>query len=480
MGALKTPRGVPRSGACVIVIGLVLGAQYGPALGTEPPTYDLSACIQTALRNSPNLAAAAAAVAAARARLEGARTKRYGRLEYDQQFGAVNGATGDILDPPKQNRNNILEDLGPFIKGSLDLNVPVWTFGKLSAALEAAEQGLESQRADSEAKRAEVILNVKRLYYGLLLAWQLSDVLHDMLGDLDKAIKKTQERLDAGSSTVTEIDLLKLKTGYAKFAKGVLDVDAASELTHAALGKAMGLASGEPFALADRRLQPAAVALAPQEQYLVDGPPRRPELRQLRNAIAAQSARVALEEASYFPTIFLSGGFRYGYAPNRTEQDNPFAYDNFNYRFPYVILGLHWDLSILQTAATLDEARATLAGLRAQERRAEDEMRLEIRKAYSDVERAQGAIKTSEEGRKAGRALLVLTVSNFDLGIGEAEELFKGLGTYTEMSTDYLRAVHDYNVAVAALSKAVGAELSALEYDGATSASEDQSPKRSQ
>jgi len=47
-------------------------------------------------------------------------------------------------------------------------------------------------------------------------------------------------------------------------------------------------------------------------------------------------------------------------------------------------------------------------------------------------------------------------VSNFDLGIGEAEELFKGLGTYTEPAANYLRAVHDYNVAVAALSKAVG------------------------
>jgi len=466
MVALRTQCRFQRDRLRAIAIGAVLGAWCGVALGADPPTtYDLSKCIQTALRNSPDLAAAKAAVAGARARLEGVRTKRYGRLEYDQQFGAVNGATGDILDPPKQDKSNIFEDLGPFVRGSLDLNLPVWTFGKLAAALTAAEHGLGSQRADGETKRADVIMSVKRLYYGLLLSWQLSDVLHDMLGDMEKAIKKTQERLDAGSSAVTEIDLLKLKTGYAKFAKGVLDVDASSELTHAALGKTMGLGGGEPFALADRRLQPIAVSLAPQEQYLVDGPPRRPELRQLQSAVAAQSARVALEEANYYPTIFLSGGFRYAYAPNRTEQDNPFAYDNFNYRFPYALLGLHWDLSVLQTSATLDEARAILGGLQAQARRAEEELRLEIRKAYSDVERFRGAMKTGEEGRKAGRALLVLTVSNFDLGIGEAEELFKGLGTYTEMSSDYLRAVHDYNVAVGALSKAVGAELAALEYE---------------
>ncbi len=70
----------------------------------------------------------------------------------------------------------------------------------------------------------------------------------------------------------------------------------------------------------------------------------------------------------------------------------------------------------------------------------------------------------TEDGRKAGRGLLILTVSNFELGIGEAEELFKGLGSYTEASSDYWRAVHDYDVAVAGLSKAVGHELTALEY----------------
>jgi hypothetical protein len=38
------------------------------------------------------------------------------------------------------------------------------------------------------------------------------------------------------------------------------------------------------------------------------------------------------------------------------------------------------------------------------------------------------------------------------------------LGAYTEASTDYLRAVHDYNMAVATLGKAVGQELTALRY----------------
>jgi hypothetical protein len=56
-------------------------------------------------------------------------------------------------------------------------------------------------------------------------------------------------------------------------------------------------------------------------------------------------------------------------------------------------------------------------------------------------------------------------VSNFDLGLGEAEDLFHALGAYSETSSDYFRAVHDYNLAVAALSRATGREIADLDYE---------------
>ena len=77
---------------------------------------------------------------------------------------------------------------------------------------------------------------------------------------------------------------------------------------------------------------------------------------------------------------------------------------------------------------------------------------------------AKATIATAKAGRKAARGLLVLTVSNYDLGIGDADELFDAFGSYTETSSDYFRAVHDYNVAVAELSRAVGEELLDLDY----------------
>ena len=433
-----------------------------PALADVSPAYDLVACIRAALQNDPDLSAAAADLALARARLSEAQSGRFGQSEYTQLLGFVNEAHGDAVSS-RDNKDDVFKGLGLFTRLDLAVNIPLWTFGKLDAALRGAQQALESERARGQARRSEIVLSVKQLYYGLLLSRQLSDVLHEMLDTIDKAVRKTQERLDAGSTAVTEIDLLKLKAGRAKFAKGVLEVDASVGLTRSALARAIGVAD-DGFDIADRKLQPVDVKLAPLQVYLADGPERRPESKQLVTGIAAQSAKVELEQAGYYPTVFLTAGVQYARAANRDEQTSPFAYDDFNYIRPVGVLGMHWDLNFFTTSAKVEEARADLERLQAEQRQAASGLQLEIRRAYSDVVQARETINAAEDGRKAGRGLLILTVSNFDLGIGEAEELFKGLGTYTEASSDYLRAVHDYDVAVSVLSKAVGQELAGLHY----------------
>jgi outer membrane protein TolC len=446
----------------ILLTGLVLLLSSRVVSATDSVQYDLAACIRAALGNSPDLSSAAADLAGARARLAEAKAGRWGRDEYNQVLGFVNEAHGDPTFSPN-NKNDIFSGLGPFTRLELTLNIPLWTFGKLDAALKAAQDGLESEHARTDSRRAEVILSTKQLYYGLLLAEQLSGTLHDMLNTMDKAVRKTQERLDAGSSAVTEIDLLKLKTGRARFAKGVLEIDASVNLTRSALARAIGV-TDPGFRIADRKLLPVDATIAPLDTYLAQGPEHRPETRQIQTGLAAQSAKVDLEEAQYYPSVFLATGVRWAHAGNRTQQTNPFASDDFNFVQPVGVVGIHWDLNFFLTSAKVEEARADLDRLAAQQRDAASGLQLEIRRAYSDVVRARETIKVAEEGRKAGRGLLILSLSNFELALGEAEELFKALGAYTEASSDYFRAVHDYDVAVATLSKAVGNELTSLTY----------------
>jgi outer membrane protein TolC len=449
-----------------VLLLLAVLAPAARAADSDAAPWTLSRCIQAALRYSPDLAAATADIAAAQGRLREAEAGRYGEAGYTQLLGLVNKASGNAVSST-DSKNDFFNGLGPFTRMDLHLAVPLLTFGKLQAALEAAQHGLASEHAHSAERREAIIASTKQLYYGLLLARQLADILHDMQETLDKAVATTEKRLAEKTPGTTELDLLKLKVGRARFAKGVADVNASAQLARSALARTVGVPDGEPggieFEVADRKLQPVKAELKPLDDYLPHALDGRPEWAQLEAGVAAQRAKVALEEADYYPKVFLSTGLQFARAGNRTEQNNPFAYDDFNYLRPVGVLGMNWDLNFWNTGAKVDQERAALDRLRALRRDAETGLPLELRTAYIEVTKQRETLTAAEDGRKAGRGLLILTVSNFDLAIGTAEELFNGLGAYTESSSDYYRAVHDYNVAVASLSRIVG-EVTDLQY----------------
>jgi len=444
--------------AAALCAAIVAAAAVATAATGDPPRFDLAECVRRALEQGPNRAAVAADLRLAQARLDEARAARFGESEYTQIVGLVNKARGDAVEATGSNLD-FFEGLGPFTQLDLAIRLPLYTFGKLSAALEAAEKGLVSERASGEVARAETILDTTRLYFGLLLSRQLAAVLGDMLDNMDEAIEKTQKRLDEKSHSVTELDLLRLKIGRSKFAKGVSEVGASTALTKSALARSIGWDGPEDFDIADTRLRPLPFEPGDLQRYLDEGPRLRPEWKRLESGIAAQSAKVELQEAQYYPSFFLATGVRYGVAGNRTDQTNPFVNDDFNFIEPVGVLGMHWDLNFLSTQARVEQERATLEKLEAQRRDAERGLRLEIERAYLDLQHAHNTIEAAQEGRKAGRGLLILSVSNFDLGFGDAEELFEAFGSYTETSTDYFRAVHDFNIAVAALSRALGRDV---------------------
>ncbi len=444
-----------------VIVGVAFALAQLQAQADEPSgvrTLSLADCLRMALEQGPDRALIAADLAAAKARLEEAEAGRFGSAEYTQLLGLINEASGDAVSSPNK-QTDFFKGLGPFTYLALDVRIPLYTFGKLSAAIEAAEQGLRSESARGAAVRADTVVSTKRMYYGLLLSQQLMDVLTDMLDSLDEAIEKTRKRLDDGSHSVTELDVLRLQIGRSKFAAGVAEVKASIRLTKRALARAVGLGADEELEIADRRLRPVGFEPLDLEQYAESGPRKRPEWEQVLSGLEAREAQVKLEEASLYPSFFLATGVRYSVAPNRDDQENPFVYDPYNNLEPIGLLGMRWDLSIFSGLAKAAQARAERDRLLAERRRTESGLRLEVERSYVSVERARATIEAARAGRKAARGLLILTVANYDLGIGDAEDLFDAFGSYTETSTDYFRAVHDFNVAVAELSRSVGEEL---------------------
>jgi outer membrane protein TolC len=424
----------------------------------ERVRLSLQDCIRRAIEHHPAVQEVRWDVEIRRSDVQQAEAGYYPTGEFVNITGVVNDAKGNVL----RFRQGGIGDLGPFTRIEGQIAYPLFTWGKLPSGLKAAQKGLEQELVSVEQRKAEAIREVKELYYTLLYTRQVQDLMDDVRGGFEKAVEVAEERLK--ENKITQLDLLNLRIGYASVAKEEARLRNGIELTRAALLRATGLPQTTDLELADTLLAPQPAHLKDLDYYVERLFANRPEWRKLRLGLQAREAELRVATSDYFPTFFLAIPFRYGYAPDRSRQTNPFAYDDFNFGGGGPVVGVRWSLGFAETAAKVARSRAELMKLRAQERTAVLSFPLEVKEAYLNVKEAEERVRVTADGRRAGRALVTLAVTNFELGIGEPQEIFLGLGNYTRAANDYYEAVRDYNIALAKLSLVVGEEVSELQY----------------
>lgn len=418
-------------------------------------------CIKRAIEEHPSVQEVQWDVAIRQSDLQQAEAGYQPTAEFVNMFGLVNDAKGS-LGGNRPIKTGGIDDIGPFTRLEGQIVYPLFTWGKLPNGVKAASKGVEQELANVEQKKSEAVREVKEFYYTLLYTKQIKALMGDVRDGFEKAVQTAEERLKEGK--ITQIDFLNLKLGYTGVAKESEKLRNGVELTRAALLRAVGLPQSTMFEPTDTALVPQPAHLQDLDFYVQRLFANRPEWRRLRIGIQAKEAELAMATSDYFPTFFLAVPVRYGYAPGRSRQTNPFAYDNFNFGAAGPLLGLRWSLSFGETAAKVSRNRAELLKLRSQEKNAEASFPIEVKEAYLGVKEAQERMTITADGRKAGRALVTLAAANFEIGIGEPQDVFMGLGNYTRATNDYYEAVKDFNVALAKLSFVVGEEVSELKY----------------
>lgn len=449
-----------------LIVAVLPGISYATT-GDEESSADLKLtlieCIKRAVDNHPSVQEVKWEVMLRESDLQQAKAGAYPTGEFTSIFGAVNDAKGSLAGN-RPIRTGDIDELGPFVRLEGQFVYPLFTWGKITNGITAASKGVEQEHANVEQKKAEAVREAKEFYYTLQYTQQVKSLLGDVRDGFQKAVTTADERLKDSKGKISQLDVLNLKIGYAGVAKEVGKLDNGIELTKAALLRVMGLPQTVSFTAAEPALTPQPAQIKDLDYYVQRLFKNRPEWRRLLLGIQAKEAELALTRSDYFPAFFLAVPIRYGYAPGRSRQTNPFAYDDFNFGAAGPVLGLRWNFDINGTAAKVARSEAELMKLQTQKKTAENSFPVEVKEAYLNVQEAKERIKITDEGRKAGRALVALSSANFELGIGEPQDIFLGLGNYTRAANDYYEAVRDYNIALAKLSLVVGEEVSDLQY----------------
>ena len=455
--------------AAVVVVAPARGAEPASvsSAGDDPvlarPTirahqYTLEESLALADRNFPNLWAARARLSFTHAQLEEARWTPWFQWSANTLFGVIPPLVGTVIFPEGAtlNSRNItgLSGLQPAFHFDIGGAIPLYTFGKISSSLEAAEAGVRVSEWDMEKARQSTRMDVRRAYYGLQLARDVTYIAKDATGRLDKAIQGVKDKLAKGDQSVNDTDRLRLETYKQEVVAQALQAPKGEAYALAALRFLTGVEVG--YDIVDQPLKRPDRPLVGIAQYLEAARILRPDVNMARAGIVARRALVDYNRARLYPDIGLTLGASFTSTPSATQQNNLFASDPFN-GFGYVGgLGMRWSLDLLPQAARTQQAEAQLEETRALERLALGNAGLEVEKAYADAVEAKSREETWEKAEHLTKQWISIVQDHIDLGTWTETSLDFPLRGYLNARVQHLTALMDYNVAMSNLAMVSG------------------------
>jgi outer membrane protein TolC len=379
---------------------------------------------------------------------------RLPQIELTAVVGPSPRARGTIVDSPDSKDSPTVDNV--FERVEMTLVQPLYTFGKITGYREAAAEGVKVEKAKIEEKASDVILRIKELYYGRLLATEVLGLIDEIIEDLDKAIGKTERKLRVGAPDADEVDLFKLKAFRGEVMKNRNEAQKGFDLATAGLQTFAGLDPGRPLELDARGLDTPARQVEPEEQAIGTAIDLRPEMTQVRAGLKATEALIQVEESNLYPQFFVAVNGVFAQAGNRTRQLNPFVFDPLNERYAAVVLGLKYNLDFGITRGKIRAAQAEHLKIRETKQFAEQGIPLQVRKSHRELAEARETIRATDEGWRNARKWLVASKANYDLGVGDARDLGEAFESYARLRADNFKAVYNYNMALANIEHATG------------------------
>ncbi len=430
------------------------------AQSLTPTTFTVEQCITRAVAQAPEMGEAQADIALMTSKLEEAKGYRAPRIELTSLVGPAPGARRDELmqtDVPFR-----LRDVTWFSSADLVVTQPLWTFGKISENMKAASHGIEVDRSKKVQKKNEITLEVKKYYYGVLLAKELKGVVGELQDYLEQGRKKVQDLIDKESDSADQTDLYKIDAYAGEINKYKEEATKGEQLALAALKARVGLSPQDVLTLADERLlMPERSSTESLEERITKARSDRPEFRQLSEGIAARNALVRAAKAEYYPDLFVAGMASWAYADGRERISNPYITDSFQHAYAGIALGLRWKLDFGISKAKVSGEQAQLDRLLSTRIYAHQFIPVQVTKAWLEMQEAAHTVDNTAAAYQSAKKWGAAALANFDFGIGSSRDVFEAVAIYGKMKAAHYQAIYDYRLAEANLDYAVGSSRTA-------------------
>lgn len=457
---MKRPGGAARPRA--LVLGFLLASVLA-ADGARCGPLDLATAEALVIARSDEVAIQKAQVLAADADVAVAKS-----ISFVPEFGLLflggvvpgaklaKGTPSTWIFPIAEGTNRGLSDLGPFARVEINVVQPLYTFGRLSDARDAARAGLGAQEFLVQDK----VNAVRQQTLQLVMAATLTRRLLVIVADVETAMKEVDARmaqsLKDNDGEVSTEDRYRLELFKSELLQRKADATRAQRLARAALAILMQVPEPDLHLKEDPFPDPASIEAPEILAVRMEAEQDRPDIRALDKAIEAKRAEVHASWAEQWPQFFIAGQFAYSKAPGRNEITNPFVGDYFNAFTINAAVGFRQNLSFFMLKAKENKAEAQLGALLRQREGASHGVDLQVEQAHADLVAAIAKRKAAHSALAAGKSWFRSAGLNFAIGVGDAKGVVDAYTGYAKSQLDDAQATYDVLVAQGRLNQVLG------------------------
>lgn len=330
-------------------------------------------------------------------------------------------------------------------------------FGAARNAARTARAGTEAAEADLRALQASIAAEVAQGWFALRAAQLRADLLERNVANLREQERLLGARLDAGRGT--RLDLERARAQRASVAASLPDAGAeiARQEQRLAVLAALPLAELRRDWMAGPRGLPELSSAVVAAGRPVDWLRRRPDIRAAEQRLAADTARVGIATADYFPRVSLVGGFGY----TAQSRDGLFEGGSERWRYGPTITWSFLDIGRVRQRVLAAEARArgALAAFDETVLRALEE----TENALAGYRAAGEALQALDEaGQAAGRAA-GLARTRFEAGAADYLAVLDAERSLLDIEGRRIEAGLARATSLAAVTKALAGDIAWLD-----------------
>lgn len=421
--------------------------------GTQPIT--LEQAVELAQRNNTQLQIALLELERARAAVREAQAALFPTVDLSagitRQQSAQSQLSSEIRQQqeeglPPELRSESTNEPSTSFSGQAQLIYNIYTSGRRSANIGAAEEQLRFQELNVANQSEEIRLNVAQNYYNLQEADENVRIRQSAVRNAEVTLRDAQALERAGVGT--QFDVLRAQVTLANAQQQLSQALSQQRIARSQLATTLNI----PDALSVNAADPVRLAglwNLPLEDTIVLAYQNRPELQQqlAQRNLSEQRRRLALADLG--PQISLVASY------NLLDQfdDSISVTDGYS-------LGVQATLNLYDGGAARARADQQRANIRIAETQFNDtrnQIRFQVEQAYSELRANLDRVNTANIALEQARESLRLARLRFQAGVGTQTDVIAAEDDLTEAEGNVVSAILSYNRALASLQRSVTA-----------------------